>query len=64
MYNYCRYNKVATITTVVNDSDVEKISTVIADTSFTEKGGDRILVVANEENVLNIASKKSDSESL
>ena len=58
------YNQVATISTVVNDSDVEKISTAIADAAFTGKGGDGIVVVSNVENVLNIASKKSGSEAL
>jgi len=58
------YNKVATISTVVNDSDVEKISAAIADAAFTGKGGDGIIVVTNVESVLNIASKKSGSEAL
>ena len=58
------YNQVATISTVVNDSDVEKISTAIADAAFTGKGGDGIVVISNVENVLNIASKKSGSEAL
>jgi len=58
------YNQVATINTVVNDSDVEKISTAIADAAFTGKGGDGIIVVTNVDSVLNIASKKSGSEAL
>ena len=58
------YNKVATVTTVVNDSDVEKVSAAIADAAFTGKGGDGIIVVSNVESVLNIASKKSGSEAL
>jgi nitrogen regulatory protein P-II 1 len=58
------YNQVATISTVVDDSDVEKISTAIADAAFTGKGGDGIVVVTNVDNVLNIASKKSGSEAL
>ena len=58
------YNQVATISTVVDDSDVEKISTAIADAAFTGKGGDGIITVSNIENVLNIASKKSGSEAL
>ena len=58
------YNEVATVTTIVNDSDVEKISTAIADAAFTGKGGDGIVVVTNVWNVLNIASKKSGSEAL
>lgn len=58
------YNKVATITTIVEDSEVEKVSTAIADAAYTGKGGDGIIVVSNVESVLNIASKKSGSEAL
>ena len=58
------YNHVAYITTVVDDSDVAKVSTAIADAAFTGKGGDGIVVVASVESVLNIASKKSGSEAL
>ncbi len=58
------YNAVATVSTIVNDSDVEKISTAIADAAFTGKGGDGIVVVSNVDSVLNIASKKSGSEAL
>ena len=58
------YNKVATISTVVDDSDVEKVSTAIANAAYTGKGGDGIIIVTNVESVLNIASKKSGSEAL
>ena len=58
------YNHVAYVTTVVDDSDVEKVSIAIADAAFTGKGGDGIIAVANVESVLNIASKKSCSEAL
>ena len=58
------YNKVATITTIVDDSEVEKISSAIADAAFTGKGGDGIIVVSDVNSVLNIASKKSGSEAL
>lgn len=58
------YNKVATISTIVNDTDVEKISAAIADAAYTGKGGDGIIVVSNVDSVLNIASKKSGSEAL
>ena len=58
------YNKVATVTTIVDDADVEKVSTAIADASFTGKGGDGIIVVSNVDSVLNIASKKSGPEAL
>ena len=58
------YNKVATITTIVDDSDVEKVSTAIADSVFTGQGGDGIIAVSNVDSVINIASKKSGSEAL
>jgi len=58
------YNHVAYVTTIVDDSDVEKVSTAIADASFTGKGGDGIIAVSNVDSVLNIASKKSGSEAL
>jgi len=58
------YNSVATVTTVVDDSKVEKVSNAIADAAFTGKGGDGIIVVTNVEGVLNIASKKSGNEAL
>ncbi|MCE2615252.1 MAG: P-II family nitrogen regulator [Nitrosopumilus sp. (ex Thoosa mismalolli)] len=58
------YNKVATITTIVDDADVEKVSTAIADAAFTGKGGDGIIIVSTVDSVLNIASKKSGTEAL
>ena len=58
------YNKVATITTIVDDSEVERVSAVISDAVFTGRGGDGIIAVTNVESVLNIASKKRDSEAL
>jgi len=58
------YNKVATISTIADDSEVEKISTAIADAAFTGKGGDGIIVISNVDSILNIASKKSGSEAL
>ena len=58
------YNEVATVSTIVDDSDVEKISTAIADAAFTGKGGDGIIIVSSVDSVLNIASKKSGSEAL
>ncbi len=58
------YNEVATVSTVVNDSDGEKVSSAIADAAFTGKGGDGIITVTNVESVQNIASKKSGSEAL
>jgi len=45
-------------------TDVEKISTAIADAVFTGKNGDGIIIISSVDSVLNIASKKSGSESL
>jgi len=58
------YNHVAIVSTVVDDSDVEKISSAIANAAFTGKGGDGIIVVSNVEDVMNIATKKSGPEAL
>jgi len=58
------YNKVAVVITIVDDSEVEKVSSAIADAAFTGKGGDGIIVVSNIDSVTNIASKKSGSEAL
>jgi nitrogen regulatory protein P-II 1 len=58
------YNKVAVVFTIVDDSEVEKVSSAIADAAFTGKGGDGIIVVTSVESTLNIASKKSGSEAL
>jgi len=58
------YNKIAVVITIVDDSEVEKVSTAIADAAFTGKGGDGIITVSNIESALNIASKKTGSEAL
>ena len=58
------FNQVATVSTVVDDSEVEKVSSAIADAAFTGKGGDGIITTTNVETALNIASKKSGSEAL
>jgi nitrogen regulatory protein P-II 1 len=58
------YNKVAIISTIVDDSEVEKVSKAIVDAVFTGEEGDGIISISNIENVLNIASKKKDLEAL
>ena len=58
------YNKVSTITTVVDDAKVEEVSKVIAGAAFTGNGGDGIIVVTTVDSVTNIATKKSGSEAL
>lgn len=58
------FNKVATIGTIVDDSEVDKITAVISDAAFTGKAGDGIIAISPIDNVINIASKKSGSEAL
>lgn len=58
------YNKVATISTIVDDSVAESVISAIADAAFTGKGGDGIITTETVEDVFNIASKKRGSEAL
>tara|TARA_B110000467_G_scaffold73493_1_gene66662 strand:+ start:128 stop:469 length:342 start_codon:yes stop_codon:yes gene_type:complete len=59
-----KYNKVAIVSTIVDDSMVEKVSKTIEDIVFTGEDGDGIIVVNDIESVLNIGSKKKNSEAL
>ena len=58
------FNKVATVITIVDDSNVEKVSSAIEGATFTGNGGDGIIIVTNVESALNIASKKTGTEAL
>ncbi len=58
------FNKVATVSTIVNDSDVDKIVTAIGDAAFSGNPGDGIIVISPVDDVVNIASKKRGSEAL
>ena len=58
------YNKVVVVITIVDDSEVEKVSSAIANAAFTGKGGDGIIITSNVDSALNIASKKTGSEAL
>ena len=58
------YNKVATISTIVDDSQVDAVIAAISEAAFTGNGGDGIIVTSNVEDVVNIASKKKGSEAL
>ena len=58
------YNKVSTISTIVDDDKVESVSAAIADAASTGNSGDGIIVISNIDSVTNIASKKSGSEAL
>ncbi len=52
------YNKISTITTIVEDDQVESVTSVIAYAAHTGNSGDGIIVVSNVDSVLNIASKR------
>jgi len=58
------YNKVATISTIVDDSVVESIVSAIADAAFSGSPGDGIVTIENIEDVFNIASKKRGKDAL
>ena len=58
------YNKVATVSTIVDESQVESVISAIADSAFTGSSGDGIVTVENVEDVYNIASKKRGTEAL
>jgi nitrogen regulatory protein P-II 1 len=58
------FNKVATVSTIVDDSKADAVIKAISDAAFSGKSGDGIIVVSTVEDVLNIASKKRGSEAL
>ena len=58
------FNKVATVSTIIEDSKVEAVIKAISDVVFSGKAGDGIIVVSTVDDVLNIASKKRGSEAL
>src|SRR3970282_2500459 len=58
------FNKVVTVSTIVDDSKVEAVIKAISEAAFTGKAGDGIIVVSTVDSVLNIASKKRGSEDL
>ena len=58
------FNKVAIVSTIVEDSKVEAVIKAISDVVFSGKAGDGIIVVSTVDDVLNIASKKRGSEAL
>ena len=58
------YNKVAIISTIVDDSMVEKICKIIEEEAYTGEKTDGIISISNVDNVFNIGTKKKDSEAL
>ena len=59
-----KYNKVSIISTIVDDSMVEKVTKIIEDVVFTGEQSDGIIAISNIESVLNISSKEKDSKAL
>ena len=58
------FNKVSVISTIVDDSIVERVSKIIEESIFSGGKEDGIIVVSNIESVLNIGTKKKNSEAL
>jgi len=58
------FNKVATVSTIVEDSKVEVVIKAISDAAYSGKAGDGIIVLTTVDDVINIASKKRGSEAL
>ena len=58
------FNQVVTLTTIVDDLIVEKVSKTIEEAAYTGNNSDGIIVISNIESVLNIASKKKNSEGI
>jgi len=58
------FNKVATVSTIVNDLDVDKVATAITNAAFTGDPGDGIIVISSVDDVINIASKKRGNDAL
>ena len=56
--------KVAIISTIVDDSIVENVSKIIEESIFSGEEEDGIIVISNIESVLNIGTKKKNSEAL
>ena len=58
------YNKVAIISTIIDDKIVEKVTKIIEDAVFTGETSDGIIAITDIESVLNISSKEKNSKAL
>ncbi len=58
------YNEMDSVMTIVDDSEVSKIVSAITTSCYTGKNGDGIVVVSDVVEVVNIASKATDSSAL
>ena len=52
------FNKVAIISTIVDDSIVEKVCKIIEEEAYTGENTDGIIVISNIESIFNIGTKK------
>ena len=58
------YNKVAIISTIVDDSMVEKVCKIIEEEAYTGENTDGIISISNIDNVFYIGTKRKDAEIL
>jgi len=58
------YNKIAIISTIVDDSIVEKVCKIIEEEAYTGENTDGIITISNVDSVFNIGTKKKGSEAL
>ena len=58
------YNNMDFVMTIVDDAEVSKIISAITESCYTGKSGDGLVIVTDVVQVVNIASKKTDSEAL
>ena len=58
------YNIMDSVMTIVDDAEVSKVVSAITQAAYTGKSGDGIVIVTDVDQVVNIASKKTDSSAL
>ena len=58
------YNNMDSVMAIVDDSEVSKIVSAITQSCYTGKSGDGIVIISDVVQVVNIASKKTDSDAL
>jgi len=58
------YNKVSTVSTIIDDSQVETVISAIAGAAGSGTSGDGIVIIQDVTDVYNIGSKKRGTEAL
>jgi len=59
-----KYNKIATIITIVDDSKAQKVISAITDAAYTGTEGDGIIAMSTIDETLNITNKKTGVDAL